>query len=62
LTLGRHAFKDGTLKPTRVYVSKTAQIESDLPADAVGQFPSSKYPIRSKEHGDVRLRVAGKDL
>ncbi|GAA95833.1 uncharacterized protein L969DRAFT_18258 [Mixia osmundae IAM 14324] len=56
------AFRSGKLKPTKVYVSKTAQIEeSGLPDEFAGQFPRKKAPIKldASEQARVNKAAAG---
>ena len=42
----QHAYKEGTLVPSKVYQSKTAALPlPDLPSDFAGGFPTTKGPI-----------------
>jgi len=51
----QHAYADGSLKPDKVYISKTAafaaQGPSDLPEDFAGGFPTVKGPVRIEADG-----------
>lgn len=51
----QHAFADGSLKPDKVYVSKTAAFAAqgppDLPESFAGGFPTTKGPIRIEADG-----------
>lgn len=42
-------FRKGVLKPTGSYQSRTAQVELDLPKDAIGNFPKKEIPEEFSE-------------
>ena len=42
----QHAYRSGELKPSKKYVSKTAQVAVDLPDEFAGGFPAHKGPVK----------------
>lgn len=44
----QHLFKEGTIKPEKEYISKTAAAAAtnDLPEEFAGNFPTHKGPVR----------------